>query len=637
MIKEDNPSEVKADRSCILIKPNEYVKFKQDTYQITQVIDFNTVIGVNVKTNKADALSIHALSPVLSEDMQNNDYIHRDLSKISDDKWKEMEYRLNCIRPLIEGKTRQEIIVHSEKIGIHYTTLYRWLKKYQTIGSIMGLLPNRRGSKKGTTRIPQEQESIIQDVINNSYLSKQKITPKEVIKLVKIESKKRGVLPVGDSTIRDRISKITAYDKIAKREGRSKARNKFNPVVGEFPNADYPLSVVQIDHTPVDLIIVDDETREPIGRPWLTLAIDIYSRMVTGYYLSLDAPSTTSVAMCIANSILSKDRLLLMNNVEAEWSVWGVMDTIHVDNGADFRSSTLTQSCLAYNINLEFRPVGKSHFGGHIERLLGTFSKEIHTLSGTTFSNIQERGDYDSDKNSSLSFSEFETWLVTYITKVYHKKIHSSIQCTPEQRWYEGILGSNEHTGVGFQPKPSNSETVLIDFLPIWNRTIQRNGININGLRYFDNVLRPWINAVDSTTSNKKKFIIRQDPRDISYVWFYEPSLKTYYKIPLSNQSIPSMNYSEYKRVREHLKQKGLASFNENILIEAYEELKKLSDQSVKLSKKIRRQKQNKKNHKRGKQLHQSDPKFTRLNTIKSDLDDLWNDDIKPFDNEGEY
>ncbi|WP_437412692.1 hypothetical protein [Sinorhizobium meliloti] len=46
--------------------------------------------------------------------------------------------------------------------------------------------------------------------------------------------------------------------------------------------ASRPLQVVQVDHTKADIFVVDEETRQPIGRPWLTLAMDVCSRMVTG-------------------------------------------------------------------------------------------------------------------------------------------------------------------------------------------------------------------------------------------------------------------------------------------------------------------------------------------------------------------
>src|SRR5690606_15997941 len=99
-----------------------------------------------------------------------------------------------------------------------------------------------------------------------------------------------------------RISRIPERTSLRGRGYKEKAKNKFMPAAGKFPNADFPLAVVQIDHTPADIILVDDKHRKPIGRPWLTLAIDVYSRMIVGYYLSFDAPSATSIAMCVAHA-----------------------------------------------------------------------------------------------------------------------------------------------------------------------------------------------------------------------------------------------------------------------------------------------------------------------------------------------
>src|SRR5690606_37462301 len=102
------------------------------------------------------------------------------------------------------------------------------------------------------------------------------------------------------------------------------------------------------------------------------------------------------------------------------------------------------------------RPVAQPHWGGHVERILGTFSKEIHNLSGTTFSSTEERVNYDSEKNASLTISEFEKWLMTYIVNVYHKKIHSGIGMSPIQKFKEGLMGTNLIDGVGIPPKILN-------------------------------------------------------------------------------------------------------------------------------------------------------------------------------------
>lgn len=75
----------------------------------------------------------------------------------------------------------------------------------------------------------------------------------------------------------------------------------------ETYRVDNALEVVQIDYTPVDVIVVDEAHRLPIGRPWLTLAIDVATRVVVGFYVSLEAPSSTSVALCLTQSVLPKE------------------------------------------------------------------------------------------------------------------------------------------------------------------------------------------------------------------------------------------------------------------------------------------------------------------------------------------
>jgi len=177
---------------------------------------------------------------------------------------------------------------------------------------------------------------------------------------------------------------------------------------------------VQIDHTPVDLVLVDDVHRRPVGRPWITLAIDVYSRMVAGFYVSFDPPGAMSVGLCLAHAILPKETWLTKHDVTTSWPVWGVMNAVHADNGKEFHSRMLKTACENYDIDLQWRPVARPHYGGHIERLLGTFSQDIHALPGTTFSHPTARGTYDSDKTSALTLSEFERWLAIYIVEVYH-------------------------------------------------------------------------------------------------------------------------------------------------------------------------------------------------------------------------
>src|SRR3954469_1290397 len=107
---------------------------------------------------------------------------------------------------------------------------------------------------------------------------------------------------------------------------------------------------MQIDHTLVDVIIVDEHDRLPIGRPWLTLAIDIASRVVAGFTMSLDPPSTVSVALVLTHAVLPKETWLADRNVDVAWPVSGLPEYIHVDNAMEFESAALLRGAQEYGI-----------------------------------------------------------------------------------------------------------------------------------------------------------------------------------------------------------------------------------------------------------------------------------------------
>ena len=108
------------------------------------------------------------------------------------------------------------------------------------------------------------------------------------------------------STIRRRIVVLSDRLKLEKRQSKKVAAQKYEPMKGHFPGADAPLAVAQIDHTPMDVIVVDEEHRQPIQRPSLTVVIDVYSRMVLGFAIYLEKPSAFTAGLAIAHAVLPK-------------------------------------------------------------------------------------------------------------------------------------------------------------------------------------------------------------------------------------------------------------------------------------------------------------------------------------------
>lgn len=589
-----------ASRQRLDVQVGALVKHESLIYRIEQIIDFETVVGTAVETGRSKPLRILELQSNANDDPDANRDPHRDIAAIGDSDWKVAETRFAAIHPLINAlsPSRREVQLRAKEVGVDTATLYRWLQKYRGMRDVSALIPKKCGWTEGKGRIPIQAETVVADVIKNYYLTPQRPTATKTVTEVLRQCQLRGVEPPHPTTIRSRIADVSEKERLRGRGYKEKAKNKFFPVPGHFPNADFPLAVIQIDHTPVDIILVDDIYRKPIGRPWISLAMDINTRVVTGYYLAFDAPSETSVAMCVAHSILPKNEWLMLHKVDATWPVWGIPKKIYVDNGTDFRSDNFQQSCTMYGINLEFRPVKTPRYGGHIERVLGTFMREVHELPGTTFSNIKAKEGYDSEKHATMTKSEFETWLVTLICKVYHQKMHTGIGMTPMRRWEIGIFGNASVQPIGIPSVPANRQTVLLDFLPHFLRTIQAFGVTIDGMTYYANILRQWINAGDPVDKTKKReFIFRRDPRDISAIWFFDPEVKQYFKIPFADQALPPMSIWEYQQAREALRSEGKKSVNEHQILHAITELRAQVDESKERTKKARRQSQRRKEH----------------------------------------
>ena len=79
--------------------------------------------------------------------------------------------------------------------------------------------------------------------------------------------------------------------------------------------------------------------------------------------MSLDVPSTVSVARALTHAVTPKDKWLSERGVDVEWPVAGIPEALHLDNAKEFESAALVRGCQEYGIELEYRPPGRPHFG----------------------------------------------------------------------------------------------------------------------------------------------------------------------------------------------------------------------------------------------------------------------------------
>lgn len=481
------------------------------------------------------------------------------------------------LRPLIEGQVRsgEEMRRIARTFELNLRTLYRMRERLKK-GDLLSTALTRRkpGPRSGSSRYPAELDDLIEAVLRREGLTRQKPCIAALVERVHEECRDAGH-PWRPSRkgIETRFYKISARQRALSREGR-RAAEKHTATPGEFPETTRPNEVWLIDHTLVDIILVDRRYRQPLGRPTLTLIIDAYTRMIPGYYLSLGRPSTIQVAQALMHAIWPKDDWLSYLAVAFGWPIYGVPSVLHADNAAEFHAAALMRACLKHDIEPRYRAEGAPHWGALIERAIGSFMGEVHLLPGTTFSSVARRGDYDSTKRSVMTLDEFDRWFALQVMR-YHSKPHRGInQFTPQSRWERADFTPRPPVG-GFRPD------FLLDFMPEDRRLLRPTGIHIFGLRYWAD----WLAA--DLACGRQHVDVRCDERDISSI-FVEDQTGTWQPVPLWDRQDP-FSRREHDAAKELLRGQGRGAHDEALLHSIRKEQRDIVEAAVRQTARTRR------------------------------------------------
>jgi putative transposase len=572
------------------LAPGTVVKKGNRRFEIVDGDGFDAVLGRYVGTDRIVRARLCQLAPDKSQG--TTDFVRPDLSSVSESEWQDALRQFEAIKPLINHTGRKnfaEVNAIAEQLGCHPATIYRWIKEYAKTQRLSVLLRKRR-SDAGKKRLPVPQEEIIEEAIRTKYLTAEKPDVESVVEEVALLCSLRQVKTPHANTIRKRVNEISGRTKMEKRRGKKIAAENYEPIRGSFPGADYPLAVVQIDHTPMDVIVVDEHDRMPIDRPYLTIVIDVFSRMILGFAIYLEKPSAFTTGLAISHAVLPKEDWLREMHVNTEWPCWGKMRKIHMDNAKEFRGTVIGRACEEHNITVEHRPKGRPQYGGHVERGFRTFMNRAHRLKGSTFSNVREKAEYDSEGRAVMTRRELERWFTTYIAKYYPNKYHRGIKNTPLAKYSEGIHGTDKQIGIGLPPRIVDPHAFMLDFMPFQHRTIQEYGIVLDWIYYYDDALRPWIRAKDPEYPNEaRKFLIRFNPRDMREIYFFDPDSKTYITIPYRDRSHPPVSQWEIQAAETKLREKGYRNVNEALLFEAILDMREIEEVAERKTKKARR------------------------------------------------
>jgi putative transposase len=486
----------------------------------------------------------------------NGKYDFDTIEDFTPDEKRKIEFRKHAIDPLlkINAKSLNEFVLArasmlklAENENTSRASLYRWLKDFNDSNhDIRSLVSKTYNSGSKESKTSNNVEQVIDSVIDKIYFSEQRYPQKTVYEMVinrvYLENSQRNQneqleLP-SISTVRRRIIARNPSETEKSRKGSKSAWDKFGSVtVQEKP--EYPFKRVEVDHSRLDLFVVDEKNRLPIGRPYITTAVDVSDGYPLGIYVGFEPPSYTSVMHVLSHAISPKTYVSRdFPEIKNEWLAYGIPEKLVVDNGKEFHSKHLRDACHELGIVLDHCPVKMPWYKGTVERYFRTINQQlIHQTSGTTFSNIFDKGEYDPQKNAVISFGKLWELLHIWILDYYTQSFNHGIDAIPAKKRQRALEIMEE-------PLPTYIDDWKIKLMKVGNGTIQRSGLRTNYLSYQSSELAGLKNKLLSNgLANSIKF--KYDPTDLSSIYVLDELEKNYFKVTCTNQEY-SKGLNEY-------------------------------------------------------------------------------------------
>lgn len=278
----------------------------------------------------------------------------------------------------------------------------------------------------------------------------------------------------------------------------------FTPTVALRPGEQ-----VQIDTTRLDVLARFDDGS--VGRPELTIAVDVASRAILAAMLcpagtqAIDAalvlaemavphparPAWPDVLRFAHSTVLPAERLLSLDERLRGAAARPVVvpETVVVDRGKLFLSKAFTGACEALGISVQAAPPFAPTAKGIVERTFGSINTLFcQHLPGYTGSDVTRRGK-DAAREACYSVAQLQEpldeWLVHYHHRPHQGLRHPmlpKIALSPNHMWAALVAAA------GYVPVPLTGNDYR-ELLPVRWQTITEHGIRLHHRTYHHDLL----------------------------------------------------------------------------------------------------------------------------------------------------
>jgi putative transposase len=396
--------------------------------------------------------------------------------------------------------------------------------------------------------------------------------------LAKSRAKKLLKAPHCD-TLRRYIRREESYDTWCTRYGRRAADARWRPT-GRSLEATTILQIAILDHTVLDnWCVLNMNSRLPMGRPYLVIIIDVFSRCILGWLVTYEPPQIWTVGEAIKRANRPKPWLRdRFPKAQSGADIYGKMCELIIDNALENTGQSAKDALLDLGISITFAPIATPTYKSIVERFFGILnSMLVHKLAGAVRVSIETRRllGIDPAKDAVLTVDEVEA-LIEEAVNYYHHNVHESLNAAPALVWKKAA-----QAGVNVLHDDSLlSKTLGV----VQHGTLDRRGIRYNHLWYLDAAVTETIlmNNVAHTPvkgRRKKSASIRVkfkfDPIDLGHIHVFDPATRKYYRMPAKNvRYATGLSRYQHEFVRKLAEQENEAFSSEDEQFAALQRLR---------------------------------------------------------------
>lgn len=375
-----------------------------------------------------------------------------------------------------------------------------------------------------------------------------------------------GALPrPSTETFRKLVRKLECFDTYKARYGKKLAKSRFEGC-GEGLRATRFLELGCLDHKLLDnVVVIDLKQRLPMGRPWLTAIIDVYTRCIVGFVITFEPPSLYSVTECIKRANSPKIHLFgTASRRPALANIFGRFDEIVVDNGLELVGTSFEDAGADCGFSIRWAPVKSPTYKAVIERFFRTIDDRLlHKLPGSTL-NPQALNDLEIDPAAEavLTLEQLED-LIWEVLDLYHQDIHDGIDACPLQLWEQDAKAY----GIDVIADVRQLDKMAGAMEP--NRRLTRAGIEFLGLQYHERGatsqllndlagIAPQRGAGNGARSHTVK--VKYNPANLGEIHVWNERRKRYDTLPCTEpEYAEGLSKKQHELIREFAAQRNEA------------------------------------------------------------------------------